>query len=246
MENTLNTIPNISIDCVIFGFDFEKLNVLLVERSLNDENGVPVFCDHTLVGHHVKTDETLDESAARILREMTGLTNIYLEQFQVFGNPNRLNKSRSKTWLESIGRDPKLRVFTVGYFSLVNVNKVQISYTERNANWFDVENIEELGFDHNEIIEKALIALRRKIKTHPIVFELLPLKFTLSQLQKLYEVILNIEIDKRNFRKKISSAPYIVALIEKQKNVPHKPAQLYMFSNDIYEATKKKDFNFFI
>lgn len=246
MELNTNTIPNISVDCVIFGFDFEKLNVLLLERTLENEKGETEFCDHTLVGHHVRLNETLNESAARILKETTGLSNIYLEQFYVFGNPNRLKKERSAKWLKSIDRDPDMRVFSVGYFSLVNVNDVHVSYTERNAGWHGIDGIEELGFDHNKILDKALLALRRKIKTHPIAFELLPTKFTISQLQKLYEVILNIDIDKRNFRKKIASAPYIVPLNEKQKNVAHKPAQLYMFSNEIYEATKKQDFSFFV
>ncbi len=239
-----NTISNLSVDCVIFGFDSEKLNVLLLERKLEAENGETVFCDHTLVGHHVRVGETLDESAARILEETTGLSNIYLEQFYTFGNPDRLKKPRAKLWLESIGRNPEERVISVGYFSLVNVNSVHVSYTERHASWFNLNEIEDLGFDHKEILNKALEALQTKIKTNPLAFELLPQKFTLSHLQKIYEVVLGIEIDKRNFRKKVSQVPYIVPLKEKQQKVSHKPAQLYMFSRDIFEATKKKDFNF--
>jgi hypothetical protein len=238
------TYPYISVDCVIFGFDFEKLNVLLLERILENKNGEQVFCDHSLVGHHIKINESLDEAAARVLLETTGLSNIYLEQFFAFGSPDRLNKKRAKLWLESIGRNPMQRVISVGYFSLVNTKAVHVSHTQRHASWIDIQKIGELAFDHNEILNRGLEALRIKIKSEPIAFELLPPKFTLSQLQKLYEVVLGIEIDKRNFRKKALQANYIVPLNEKQKDVSHKPAQLFMFSRDIYEATKKENFSF--
>jgi len=239
-----DTNPNISVDCVIFGFDFEKLNVLLIERRLEREDGSLVFCDQTLVGQHIKQKESLDDAASRILLESTGLSNIYLQQFYVFGSPDRLNKERAKIWLKSIGRNPEERIITIGYFSLVNTNAVHVSYTQRHASWYDVKKVENLAFDHDQILKKGIEALRLKIKTEPIAFELLPQKFTLSQLQKLYEVVLDISIDKRNFRKKALQSDYIVALSEKQKDVLHKPAQLFMFSRDIYNATKKEDFSF--
>lgn len=241
---TEKTNPHISVDCVIFGFDFEKLNVLLLERALKDESGEYLFRDHSLVGHHVMQEESLDEAANRVLKVTTGLSNLYLEQFYTFGSPTRLKKPRAKIWLKSINRNPDERVISVGYFSLVNTNAIQITETERKADWHDVDSITELAFDHLDILHEALGALRKKIKSEPIAFELLPLKFTLSQLQKLYEVVLGFEIDKRNFRKKVQQASYIVPLNEKQKDVSHKPAQLYMFSRDIYEATKKEDFSF--
>ena len=241
---TDKTNPHISVDCVIFGFDFKKLNVLLLERSLSDNTGNIVFCDQSLVGQHIKDEESLDDAASRVLLESTGLSNIYLEQFHTFSAPDRLHKERAKLWIKSIGKDPKTRVLSVGFFSLVNTNAVHISYTQRHASWCDINNVGELAFDHNEILTKGLEALRRKIKSEPIAFELLPQKFSLSQLQKLYEVVLGIEIDKRNFRKKAQQASYIVPLNEKQKDVSHKPAQLFMFSREIYEATKKKDFSF--
>lgn len=239
-----NICSNISVDCVIFGFDFSQLNVLLIERKLEDDKGKTLFFDHTLVGNHVRVEETLDAAATRILKESTGLSNIYLEQFYTFGDPKRLKKDRAKIWLKSIDKNPDARVVSIGYFSLINISDVHVSYTQRHASWYNTDNIENLGFDHNEIFEKAKEALQTKIKTHPIAFELLPQKFTLSQLQKLYEVVLEIEIDKRNFRKKVATATYIVPLNEKQQNVSHKPAQLYIFSREIFEATKKKDFNF--
>ena len=239
-----NINPNISVDCVIFGFDFEKLNVLLLERKLSDDSGSIIFKDHSLVGHHIVEDESLDDAAARILLETTGLSNIYLEQFHAFGNPNRLNKERTKLWLKSIGQNPKERIITIGYFSLINTNAVHVSYTQRHASWHNINNVKDLAFDHNEILNKALDAIRQKIKSEPIAFELLPQKFSISQLQKIYEVVLGIEIDKRNFRKRVQQASYIVALNEKQKDVSHKPAQLFMFSKEIYNATKKGTFSF--
>jgi hypothetical protein len=239
-----DTNPHISVDCVIFGFDFEKLNVLLLERRLDNPDGSLVFCDQSLVGQHIKINESLDDAAARILHETTGLSDIYLEQFYTFGSPDRLNKERAKIWLKSIGRNPATRVITIGYFSLVNTHDVEISYAPRHASWCDIKTVENLAFDHDHILKKGLEALRHKIKMEPIAFELLPQKFTLSQLQKLYEVVLDIKIDKRNFRKKALQSDYIVALREKQKDVLHKPAQLFMFSKEIYHATKQEDFSF--
>lgn len=239
-----NTNPSISVDCVIFGFDFEKLNVLLLERKLTDNNGNEIFRDHSLIGNHIKFDESLDDAAKRILHKTTGLSDIYLDQFYTFGSPDRLKKERANKWLSSTGRDPNRRVVSTGYLSLVNTNRVKIEETPRHANWHDIITIGDLAFDHNLILDKALEALKTKIKSEPIAFELLPQKFTLSQLQKIYEVVLGTEIDKRNFRKKALLADYIVPLNEKQKKVAHKPAQLFMFSRDIYEATKKEDLNF--
>jgi 8-oxo-dGTP diphosphatase len=238
------TIPHVSVDCVIFGFDFEKLNVLLLERTLKNDDGSIVFSDHSLVGQHIMDNESLDDAAYRILLETTGLSDIYLEQFYAFGSPNRLHKERARLWLKSIGRNPEIRVVTVGYYSLVNTLAVNVSYSQRHASWFPINEVRGLAFDHDHILKRALEALRIKIKSEPIAFELLPVKFTLSQLQKLYEVILDIGIDKRNFRKKVLQSNYIVPLNEKQKDVTHKPAQLFMFSRDVYHATKKEDFSF--
>jgi 8-oxo-dGTP diphosphatase len=238
------TNPNISVDCVIFGFDFKTLNVLLLERKLIDEKSYPLISDYSLVGQHIQTNESLDEAAARILFETTGLKNIYLEQFYSFGSPKRLIDEKSQLWLKFIGLNPLGRIITIGYFSLVNKKAIHITNTERHATWFDIKEIGKLAFDHNHILKKALEALRLKIKSEPIAFELLPRKFTLSQLQKLYEVILDIQIDKRNFRKKALQSDYIVALTEKQKEISRKPAQLFMFSRDVYDATKKEDFSF--
>ncbi len=237
--------PNFSVDCVVFGFDFENLKVLLVERTLDDkETGKALVKDHTLAGNHVFNDEDLDEAAARVLYDLTGLENIYLEQFHTFGNPDRLTKEKDIMWLESIGLNPENRVVTTAYYSLIRLNDVKIEEKGRRLVWHPVDKPIDLAFDHKIIISLALEALRTKIRTNPIGFELLPTKFTLSQLQKLYEEIFGVTYDKRNFRKKISRMDYLVPLNEKQKGVAHKPAQLFMFSKDVYEKTKKDFFDF--
>lgn len=237
-----NIIPNISIDCVIFGFDFEKLNVLLAERELGDEAGNVLFKDYTLMGYHIFDDEHLATAAGRILKDLTGLDNIYLEQFYTFGNTDRVAGERDKLWLKHINMGFAERILTVGYFSLVDNTKVTVRSKDRKIQWFPIDAIPELemAFDHKQIFYKGLEALRNKVKAEPIVFELLPEKFTLTQLQKLYEALLDVSIDKRNFRKKISQMPFIVALKEKQKDVAHKPAQLYMFSREVYDKTRKE------
>ena len=236
---------SLSVDCVIFGFDFEKLKVLLVERELKDEDShKEVFKDYTLVGNHVYQDEKLEDAAYRVLYDLTGFDNIYLEQFYTFGHPERLKHPRDTMWLKSIGLSPDARVVTVGYYSLLNIQEVELKHGDRNVAWFPVDANVEFGFDHDQILEKALQALRIKIRTNPIGFELLPAKFTLSQLQKLYEEILGVQFDKRNFRKKVQRMNYLVPLNEKQKGVAHKPAQLFMFSKDVYDKTKKDYFVF--
>jgi hypothetical protein len=237
-------LPNISVDCVIFGFDFEKLNVLLVERELVDENGKSVIKDYTLTGYHIFEDENLDNAAGRILKDLTGLDNIYLEQFSTFGNTNRVLGEKDQLWLKHINMGFAERIITVGYFSLIDNTKVSLSLKDKKIQWFPIDVIPdlEMAFDHKQIFYKALEALRTKVKSEPIGFELLPEKFTLTQLQKLLESVLEAPIEKRNFRKKISQLPYIVPLKEKQKDVAHKPAQLFLFSREVYEKTKKERF----
>jgi hypothetical protein len=237
--------PHVSVDCVIFGFDFEELKVLLIERgphssSLVDERSL------TLPGNLIFDDEDLDTSAKRVLKELTGLDDIYLEQFYTFGDPNRVKNVHDQAWLKSVREEPSARVITVAYFSLVNLNSFtpQASSFAKKADWFPLSNIPDLAFDHNQILQKALLALKHKLHTEPVGFELLPEKFTLGQLQKLYEVILNASLDKRNFRRKILSKKVLIPLHEKQKGVPHKQAQLYSFDGNKYELMKKEFIGF--
>lgn len=240
-------IPNISVDCVIFGFDSNQLNVLLVERKLEDENtGDVLIDDWTLTGYHIFEEEDFDTAAARILKGLSGLDNIYLEQFYAFGGVDRVNGPKDELWLQH-QRGFSERIVTIGYFSLIDNTSVQIvSHNNRNVNWFPMNELPELGFDHAEILDKALEKLRAKLRSEPIGFELLPEKFTISQLQRLYEVILGTKFDRRNFRKKVLQMKYVIPLDEKQKGVKHKPAQLFIFSKEVYEKTKTERFDFSI
>jgi len=237
MERQLH--PNLSIDCVIFGFDFEKLTVILVERKLEDPTtGELTISDYSLTGNHVYIDEPLEEAAKRVLFDLTGLHDIFLKQFYTAGDPDRLKKPKDQLWLKKIGKNPEDRVATVCYFSLLNCNEVTLKKGNRNAAWHPIDKIKNLAFDHQQILNNALKSLQVTLQNEPIGFEMLPEKFTLSQLQKLYEVVFDVELDKRNFRKKISKMKYLVRLDEKQTGVSHKPARFYRFCKDTYEETK--------
>lgn len=244
-KRVLNDI--VSVDCVIFGFDFTQLNVLLVDRVLTDDvTGKEIFNDLTLAGNHIYQDEDLDDAAARILFDLTGLKNIYLEQFRTFGAPNRISRPNDRLWLKHNGRNPDSRIITIGYYSLLGIDKVTLEWKGRNVKWMPVSEITDLAFDHFEILKTALTVLRTKLLREPVGFELLPPKFTLSQLQRLYEIILGEEMDKRNFRKKISRMNYLIPLEEKQKGVPHKPARLFEFDKELYKKTREDIMNFSI
>ncbi|MDZ7634756.1 MAG: DNA mismatch repair protein MutT [Bacteroidales bacterium] len=242
-------VPNISVDCVVFGFDFEKLNVLLVERELRDErSGEVKIRDHTLAGYHIFEDEDLDSAAARILKGLTGLDNIFLEQFGAYGQLDRVSAPRDKAWLDYINKGFADRIVTVGYLALIDNTKVTLRLKERNVSWFPVTMIKdmELAFDHKYLFYEALKSLQSKVKVEPIAFELLPDYFTLSQLQKLYEAVLGTSFDKRNFRKRVAQMHYVIPMKKKQQGVAHKPAQYYLFSREVYEKTRKRHISFII
>ena len=242
-------VPNISVDCVIFGFDFEKLNVLLVEREMKDEkSGEILIRDHTLAGYHIFEDEDLDSAAARILKGLTGLDNIFLEQFGAFGQLDRVSSPKDKMWLDYINKGFADRVVTVGYLALIDNTKVTLTLKDRNVAWFPVSAVQEMemAFDHRNLFYSALEELQRKVKVEPIVFELLPDYFTISQLQKVYEAVLGTSFDKRNFRKKVAQMHYVIPLRKKQQGVPHKPAQYYLFSREVYDKTRKGRISFII
>jgi len=237
-------IPNLSVDCVIFGFDSKDLNVLLVERTLSDKDKI-IFSDYTLTGNHVQEGEDPDDAAIRILNNLIGYHDIYLEQFYTFGSPSRLKSKKDQLWIQSLGLNIPDHVISVGYFSLIDSTSFNISkHGERNVRWFPVNNLPELGFDHAGILRKALERLQLKFLQEPIGFELLSEKFTLTQVQRLHEAILGIKLDPRNFRKKLSQMKYIIPLDEKQKAVRHKPAQLFIYSRDVYERTRKEKYGY--
>lgn len=238
--------PHVSVDCVIFGFQEGDLKVLLIERSYANVSDPSLSGkDLLLPGDLVFDNEDLDTSAKRILKELTNLENIFLEQFHAFGDPNRVRKSTDKNWLESIRSEPQARVITIAYYSLVKLEdfKPSASSFACNAYWHSLaQEVPELAFDHNEIVTYAQKALKKKIQTHPIGFELLPNKFTLSQLQKLYETIIGHPLDKRNFRRQMLKKGILKPLMEKQKHVPHKRAQLFEFDKEKYELMNKEDY----
>ncbi len=240
-------IPNLSVDCVVFGFDSKGLNILLTKRELhNDDTGELIFSDYTLQGHHVIVNEDIDNAAKRVLKDKTGLDNIYQEQFHTIGDTARKSNKKDVAWRKSVYPEISRHVISVGYYSLVDSTVVKPDEHHQETSWFPINNLPELGFDHREIVNKALEFLRIKLVHEPVGFELLPEKFTLTQLQTLYESILDKKFDRRNFRKKVAQMKYIISLDEKQKGVAHKPAQVFIFSRDVYDRTKKDKLHFSI
>src|SRR3954470_3175601 len=216
----------LTVDCVVFGFDEEELKVLLIQRGLEPFKG-----KWALPGGFVRNDETLDDAARRELEEEAGLKNVFLEQLYTFG---------------ALHRDPRERVVSVAYYALVKLaaHETKAATDAADARWFPVSKVPKLAFDHADILTTGLARLKSKVRYEPIGFELLPPKFTLSQLQHLYEAVLLSELDKRNFRKKVLGFGLLVALKEKQMNGRHRPAQLFRFDANKYEKLKKRGFNF--
>ena len=236
-------ISNISVDCVVFGYDTDtkSLNVLLIKRYLESKSENKVLVDdYVLTGYHVYEDETLDDSASRVLKELTGLTDLYKKQFRAFGDPNRLTNEKDLLWIQN--EEFNLRTITIAYYFLLKTEDVAIENNKYKAQWFSINDLPELGFDHKQIILEAYEDLKTKCLQEPIIFELLPDKFTINDVQDLYQSILAIEIDNRNFRRKLINKKYLVPLDEKQVGVSKKPAQLYMFSKDIYNKMFQKNY----
>jgi len=218
----------VSIDCVLFGFDGGELKILLIER--NEE---PFKDWWALPGNLVAENESLDQSASRILHELTGLSNIYMEQYYTFGE---------------VGRHPQGRVITVAYYAILRLGgdkalKPLTNYA-KNAQWINVQELPKLAFDHQHIFDKGLEKIKRRIKHLPIAFELLPEKLTLTQVQNVYELILGKKLDKRNFRKKILSFGVLRELDEKQKGVSFRAATLYKFDRRKYAKLFGKAISF--
>ncbi|MGY6562694.1 MAG: NUDIX hydrolase [Luteibaculaceae bacterium] len=220
---------NVSVDCVVFGYTEDHLKVLLIEQKKISPTIKPMFA---LPGDLILSGESTDDSAARVLKELTSLEGIFLRQFHTFSDPNRVNDLKDLEWLRSFRENPDERVITVAYYALVKLDEYMpsaSSFAEKSV-WQDVNYIPELAFDHNQIVEKAIDKLRFEVVNNQVGFELLPEKFTLSQLQRMHETILGKELDKRNFRKSIKKLENLVPLMEKQQGVHHKPGQLYSFA----------------
>lgn len=224
--------PYVSIDCVIFGFDGEELKILLIERNIsNAEKGLS---DKKLPGSIIFEDEDLDDAAYRILNDLTGLKNIYLTQFRSFGDPERANKPRDKQWLERTTQLKIGRLVTVAYVALIKINRRIIFQSENTtARWYDLKSLSEmqLAFDHSQIALEALKFIRNKIQyeSHTL-FELLPNKFTMTQLRNLYDTILETKSDVRNFQKKMLQVEGLEKLDEVQKDVPYRAPRLYRYN----------------
>jgi len=238
--------PHISVDCVIFGFDGQHLKVLLIERQ-NIDSSSGEGMDFKLPGDFIDADEDLQSAAVRTLSELTGLNNIFLKPFGTFGRPDRISKEKDLRWLRATTGIHIERVVTSAYYSLIRLDKTKKEHAIKNsAHWFNIEDKPALAFDHDEILEFALEVLRKELRFEPIGFELLPSKFTIRQTQLVYEAILGIKLDNRNFRKKLLKAKYLIELDEKQQGVAHKPARYYRFDKMIYERSKTEflGFNF--
>jgi 8-oxo-dGTP diphosphatase len=207
---------HVAVDCIIFGFDDNNLQLLLSQRMMDPCRGY-----WSLIGGFVGIEENLDNAASRILESLTGLKNIYLEQLHAYGDPER---------------DPGGRVISVAYYALIRTDMLN-GRTEENhtATWFSFDSIPALVFDHNQMVDKAIKRLRRKSLIQPVGFELLAEKFTLTQLQRLYEAIHDIKLDKRNFRKRILSMDVLSKLDEKDKVNSKRGAWLYMFDKEKYK-----------
>jgi 8-oxo-dGTP diphosphatase len=197
----------ISVDCVILGYEQQELKVLLIQSDLKEFSTL-----YSLLGDLVKPDEDLEAASYRILRERTGLDDIFLQQVHTFG---------------TINRHPSGRVITTAYFALLDLNNVKLKINNNDLHWHPVNDIKKMAFDHKTILDTCLLRLREQVMEHPVVFNLLPEKFSLRELQELYEAILNTELDRRNFRKKMAIKDWLHDLDEMEVDVPHRPGKLY-------------------
>ena len=210
----------VAVDCIIFGFHKGTLNLLLLKRNFEPSKG-----KWSLMGGFVQKDESVDNAAKRVLKELTGLDNVYMEQVGVFGE---------------IERDPGERVISIAYYALINVDDYDRELVDRyNASWTDINNLPKLIFDHMEMVDKARSRMKQKASYKPIGFNLLPKLFTLTQLQTLYEAIYGESMDKRNFRKRVAEMEFIEMTDEIDKTGSKRGARLYRMNNDIYRKTRK-------
>ncbi|WP_116770658.1 NUDIX hydrolase [Maribacter litoralis] len=215
----------LAIDCIIFGFYQEELKILLVERDFEPAKG-----EWALIGGFLKNKENLDEAAARVLKNLTGLSNVYMEQVHCYSK---------------LDRDPAERTISVAYFALINIaHHCKEILRENPIKWFDIKDVPELIFDHNAMVKDALLLLRNRASNKPVGFELLPEKFTMRQLQKLYEAILDTELDKRNFINKFNSFDLLNKLKEKDMSSSKKGAFLFEFDEEKYHKKVEKGFSF--
>lgn len=216
----------LSVDCVVFGYHDSKLKVLLIKRGAPPYQG-----EWALPGDLMYPNENNDDAAKRILQDLTGINQLFMEQTKSYGR---------------VDRHPAGRVITIGYYSLVSIEKhdPHASGWAEGLYWTDLDHTPALAFDHNDIVKDAVRILQEKVRHQPVGFELLPEKFTLGQLQELYEALFNTQYDKGNFRKKILSMNLLIPLKESQSDVPHRPARLYSFDKTRYQQLRENGFSF--
>lgn len=209
----------VSVDCVIFGYEEKQLKVLLIKSDLKEFQGM-----WSLLGDLVRLDEDLEEAPYRVLQERTGLRDVYLQQVHSFGRVNR---------------HPSGRVITTAYYSLIDIKKYKVQVSDNELHWHTINEIDQLAFDHQLILETCLNHLRAHIMEQPVVFNLLQEKFSLRQLQDLYEAILGMPLDRRNFRKRIMLKNWLVDLNQMEEDVPHRPGKLYKLKSGLNKVRTK-------
>jgi 8-oxo-dGTP diphosphatase len=218
---TQESKTSLSVDCVIFGYDEEGLKVLLIDCNMPPYEG-----KKSLLGDLVQMNETLEDAVIRVLQRRTTLTDLYFEEVKAYSDPNR---------------HPLGRVVTIAYYSFIKISDYKIHDSEdKHLEWIPINDIDELAFDHRLILDESYKSLKKKIRNHPIGFTLLPEKFTLMQLQNFYETVLQIKMDRRNFRRKLNSLDLLIDLNEIQNNVSHRPAKLYSFDFKKYDKLMEK------
>lgn len=210
----------ISVDCVIFGFEENKLKVLLIKSDLDYYSN-----KWSLLGDIVSPNEDIDAAVSRIVKSRTGLDDVYMEQVQAFGK---------------VKRHPEGRVITIAYCSLINIKHNELKILDNELHWHNVHDIQQMAFDHKEILEACYSWLQRRMQEHPLGLNLLEKEFSLRDLQHLYETILGEKMDRRNFRKKFFSMKLLIDTGMPEKNVPHRPGRLYRFDYEKYKKMKKK------
>ncbi|MGO4912677.1 NUDIX hydrolase [Leeuwenhoekiella sp. W20_SRS_FM14] len=215
----------VATDCIIFGFDDGDLKLLVFKRRVEPNSGI-----WSLIGSFVKLGEDVDEAARRVLKEITGLNQLFLEQSKTYGKADR---------------DPGYRCLSVAHYALIRIDDYDKQLVEEHgAFWYTLKDLPPLALDHDQMVADALDMLRRKSRYQPIGFELLPEKFTIPQMQKLYEAIYQRELDPRNFRKKVLSLKVLVKLDEKDKTSSKRGAYLYRFDSEKYQELLESGYNF--
>lgn len=213
----------ISVDCVIFGYDEKELKVLLIKSDLEEFSGL-----YSLLGDLIRPDEDLETASYRILKERTGMDDMYLEQVHAFGG---------------LDRHPSGRVITIAYYSLIDIKHQKLQLSHNELSWHPVHEIKKLAFDHKLILETCLGRLQQQVLDYPVIFNLLPEKFSLRELQELYQAILGVELDRRNFRKKIVIKGWLLDIKEIENDVPHRPGKLYKLKPELKKKNGKKKFS---